>query len=135
MKHRVLGFTLIELMIVVAIIGILAAIAIPNFVKFSCRSRTSEAKIMLKHVSVAQEAYRAEFDIYVPSAGTDLPAVLDAKMQSTVTPLYDYFVPVATANTYVAVARGKPGELQAGDQWEITQNLVVSHPAVAPDCR
>ena len=42
------GFTLIELMIVVAIIGILAAIAIPNFMKFQARSRQSEAKIQLK---------------------------------------------------------------------------------------
>jgi prepilin-type N-terminal cleavage/methylation domain-containing protein len=43
LKHKS-GFTLIELMIVVAIIGILAAIAIPNFLRFQLKAKTSEGK-------------------------------------------------------------------------------------------
>src|SRR4051812_25203939 len=56
------GFTLIELMIVVAIIGILAAIAIPNFIKFQAKSKQSEAKTNLKAVFTSEKAYFGERD-------------------------------------------------------------------------
>ncbi len=62
-KHKA-GFTLIELMIVVAIIGILAAIAIPNFVKFQARSKQSEVKANLKSLFTAEKSYYQEKDTY-----------------------------------------------------------------------
>jgi type IV pilus assembly protein PilA len=65
------GFTLIELMIVVAIIGILAAIAIPNFMNYQCKAKQSEAKSSLGSIRVAQEAYFAEYDKY----STDLTGI------------------------------------------------------------
>lgn len=60
-KH---GFTLIELMIVVAIIGILAAIAIPNFIRFQARSKQSEAKSNIKSLFTAERSFYQEKDRY-----------------------------------------------------------------------
>ena len=59
------GFTLIELMIVVAILGILAAIAIPNFMRFQAKSKQSEAKSNLGAIGTTAEAFRSENDTYV----------------------------------------------------------------------
>jgi len=58
------GFTLIELMIVVAIIGILAAIAIPNFLKFQAKSKQSEAKSNLGAVFTGEVSFFGETNRY-----------------------------------------------------------------------
>ncbi len=70
------AFTLIELMIVIAIIGILAAVAIPNFVRFQLRSKSSEAKTNLAGIRTAQESYFAETGTYVQAPIS--PAALNA---------------------------------------------------------
>ena len=64
MMRRQKGFTLIELMIVVAIIGILAAIAIPQFASYRQRAQDSAAKSALKNLATAQENYYAEYNTY-----------------------------------------------------------------------
>ena len=59
------GFTLIELMIVVTLIGVLSAIAIPSFVQHQLRSKSAEGKINLAAIRTCEEAYFAEYKAYV----------------------------------------------------------------------
>jgi type IV pilus assembly protein PilA len=63
------GFTLVEIMVVVAIIGILAAIAIPNFLRFQSRAKQAEAKTNLKAIFSGQRARYAEHDAYSTKMG------------------------------------------------------------------
>ena len=58
------GFTLIELMIVVAIIGLLAAIAIPNYMQFQSKAKQAEAKANLGGIYTNEQAYLAEKNAY-----------------------------------------------------------------------
>ena len=67
------GFTLIELMIVVAIVGILAAIAIPSFMRFQLKAKAGEAKSNLAAIRTAEESYQAEHGDYVAQA-SQVPA-------------------------------------------------------------
>ena len=72
------GFTLIELMIVVAIIGILAAIAIPNFLQYQMKSKQSEAKVNLNAIKTSEISFQAEKGCYlgVPAvSGIGAPAL------------------------------------------------------------
>ena len=58
------GFSLVELMIVVAIVGILAAIAIPSFRSYVQKAKTTEATTFIGEIRQREEAYRAEFGTY-----------------------------------------------------------------------
>jgi type IV pilus assembly protein PilA len=74
------GFTLIELMIVVAIIGILAAIAIPNFLTYQMKSRQSEAKTNLQAIKTSEVSFQAERGCYIGVAvEVGQPAVAGTK--------------------------------------------------------
>ncbi|WP_312358484.1 type IV pilin protein [Stutzerimonas balearica] len=59
------GFTLIELMIVVAIVGILAAIAYPNYIEYIQRSNRTEGQALLNDAAASQERFFAQNNTYV----------------------------------------------------------------------
>jgi prepilin-type N-terminal cleavage/methylation domain-containing protein len=72
-RSQISGFTLIELMIVITILGILAAVAIAAYGAYVRRSRNAEATAVLADIRVKQEAYRATFHQYANLAGNWLP--------------------------------------------------------------
>lgn len=69
------GFTLVELLIVVALIGVLSAIAIPSFLRFQLRAKTSEAVTNLAAIAVTEEAFFAEKGYYA-SVANPVPATV-----------------------------------------------------------
>lgn len=58
------GFTLVELMVVVAIIGLLSAVAVPNFKKYQAKAKISEAKLQLSAAYTAEQSFFSDFNIY-----------------------------------------------------------------------
>ena len=64
------GFTLIELMIAVAIVASLAALAIPSYLRFQLRTKAAEARANLASIKTSEHAYFGEFDRYVAAAPT-----------------------------------------------------------------
>lgn len=81
---KVSGFTLIELMIVVVVIGILAAIAIPNYQDYLKKSRRADATGTLTSLSAAMERYYTQHNSYLGTAQGTLPSAPLAPLSAQV---------------------------------------------------
>lgn len=99
--NKVKGFTLMELMITVAIIGIIAAIAIPSYQDFVNKSRRSEAHAGLTKMQLQQEAHRMVNSTFASAFGTGSNDVHE--------PTSDYytFTLSGSANAYSVIATAK----------------------------
>lgn len=58
------GFTLIEMMIVIAVVSILSVIAIPRYIQYQLHSKTFEAKLNIGGIKICQESFKSEFDFF-----------------------------------------------------------------------
>lgn len=108
------GFTLIEVMIVIAIIGILASVAIPAYVDYQKSAKTSEAKVMLDAIRTNEEAFFSEKTRY-----TTTLANLGSPTAAAV--YYGYSVTVS-ANSFTALASPNAAGAAAGltGTWTLT---------------
>lgn len=101
-----------NVVVIVPMMGMMAAIAIPNFVKFQCRSKQSEAKGNLKALYFGEESHRATNQTYSsdPAALGFLPTGVKVR--------YQYVIVDASKDAFHAEARGT-GDM-AGDLWTIS---------------
>ena|SRR3989338_5954548 len=130
------GFTLLELLIVVIVIGILATIAIPQFLTSVERSRVAKAKSALGMIAQAEKMYRAEHDVYIadPSPFANLTTYVEMDQIATDDD-WDYTI-AADTDTFTATATKKAGVTHAGEAINLTQNGTCTgdHTLRGPDC-
>ena len=102
------GFTLIELMVVVAIIGIMGAIAYPSYDSYMKKSRRSDAKVALQKMADKQERFYLQNNTYTTNT---------ANVGGTGTEKNYYLLSIASAdvNGFTLTATAVPGEAQATD--------------------
>lgn len=132
---RALGFTLLEVMITVAIVGILAAIALPSYSSYVQRSKLIEATSKLGDLRTDMERYFMDNRRYVTAAGGTVCGLMLTRIASYNTDAgraFDVDCPAATATdtAYVLTATGIAAKGMGGFQYSIDQNNLKSTLAV-----
>lgn len=116
------GFTLLELIVVIIIIGILATLGFTQYAKVIERGRTAEAKAILGQLRTAQEAYRLENGAYTATIG-DL--AFEAPTACATTHYFSYATDATTGTATRCTAGGKTPNATASYTITITYSTGV----------
>ena len=111
MRKKMAGVTLLELMIVVVIIGLLAAIAYPNYRQYAARAKRNEAKAALLQIATLQERFYLQNNSYTTDM-TELGFKL-ASNNTSDTGSYNINVGSANANNFAATATYRHSDAEA----------------------
>jgi len=113
--RRANGFTLIELMVTVAIVGILAAIAYPSYIDYLIRTSRAAAQSFMMDVSSKEEQYLLDARTYTAIADNASFGTLSLSVPTEVSNFYTMSVASATSSTYTVQAVPISGTRQASD--------------------
>ncbi|ENU21861.1 hypothetical protein F993_03790 [Acinetobacter proteolyticus] len=112
------GFTLIELMIVVAIIGIIAAVAYPSYLQYGQRAKRADVQAEMINIAQIMQARKLAYNSYLntDTSKNTITAIYGSSVSPKQgTPLYDLAFNTLTASTWVLTAIPKTGTPQAGN--------------------
>ena len=122
-KRSIHGFTLLELMITVAIVGILAAIAYPSYLDYVIESRRTDAITSMTSIKLQQERFRFNCPNYATDIGTGGCAALELDTATESTDQYydlDITTHPSVSGAYQITATGKSGQENDSDCPTIT---------------
>lgn len=140
LKRGQRGFSLVELMVVVGIIGVLTAIALPRYQLFQAKAKQSEVKMNLSHIHMLQTTYHMDHSKYGSFAeiGFTVQGGSDAS-NNTMGKYYDFTLPANFDSTATNADEGFVATGQAAadvlascagvDTWTIDQDKTVTNTA------